>query len=363
MVSRDNPGDSAERDIFLREICESPDTLLHSAEVLAAQADALAGIRSTLEGRRVTLTGMGSSADAVTGLASILGRRGMDCPNIHTAELLHYRMDALGPGAAVVAVSQSGLSIEAVKMTAKLRQKGGIPLVAVTNAPDSPLAEAADVSLDIAAGDEQGPSSKTYVATMLLMHVLAEVIGTDKPIDTVVEQSRGHAEQAAGALREWLKDAEGLGQALADWIEPADALMVLGRGVSVAPAELNGLVLKESAHVPAQSMDSAEFRHGPLELAGPGLNAVLMCLEPVQASLDARLRQDLIARGASVKAIGVEAAETPGLPLDYSLPGTAPLIDAGCAALPLLLAAWAEASRRSETPGVFHVGAKVTTCE
>ena len=85
MVSRDNPGDSAERDIFLREICESPDTLLHSAEALAAQADALAGIRSTLEGRRVTLTGMGSSADAVTGLASILGRRGMDCPNIHTA--------------------------------------------------------------------------------------------------------------------------------------------------------------------------------------------------------------------------------------------------------------------------------------
>ena len=205
MVSRDNPGDSAERDIFLREICESPETLLHSAEALAAQADALAGIRSTLEGRRVTLTGMGSSADAVTGLASILGRRGMDCPNIHTAELLHYRMDALGPGAAVVAVSQSGLSIEAVKMTAKLRQKGGIPLVAVTNAPDSPLAEAADVSLDIAAGDEQGPSSKTYVATMLLMHVLAEVIGTDEPIDTVVEQSRGHAEQAAGALREWLK--------------------------------------------------------------------------------------------------------------------------------------------------------------
>jgi len=64
MVSRDNPGDSAERDIFLREICESPDTLLHSAEALAAQADALAGIRSTLEGRRVTLTGMGSSADA-----------------------------------------------------------------------------------------------------------------------------------------------------------------------------------------------------------------------------------------------------------------------------------------------------------
>jgi len=104
MVSRDNPGDSAERDIFLREICESPDTLLHSAEALAAQAGALAGIRSTLEGRRVTLTGMGSSADAVTGLASILGRRGMDCPNIHTAELLHYRMDALGPGAAVVAV-------------------------------------------------------------------------------------------------------------------------------------------------------------------------------------------------------------------------------------------------------------------
>ena len=200
MVSRDNPGDSAERDIFLREICESPDTLLQSAEALAAQADALAGIRSTLEGRRVTLTGMGSSADAVTGLASILGRRGMDCPNIHTAELLHYRMDALGPGAAVVAVDHLG------------RESGDES----AQTPDDPTAEHGPTPPDavgyprrseppeqVSQGDEHEERGDRAGAELegLAQQGLPPGLDCEGPQDEG-EGAEGHDEQLAGVLPE-----------------------------------------------------------------------------------------------------------------------------------------------------------------
>ena len=356
--------DPVGRDLFLTEICESPSALESTAWTLGEQEEKFARLRELLGGRRVILTGMGSSADAVTALASVLGRRGADANTIHTAELLHYRMNALASNSAVLAVSQSGESIEAVLMAAELRKKEGIPLVAVTNGPESPLAHEAFVSVDIGAGEEYGPSSKTYVSTMLAMHVLAEVMTGSDPVASILSSAQKIAEKAAAGLREWADEAEVIGRRLADVIdESPHALMILGRGVAIAPAELNALVLKESAHVPAHSMDAAEFRHGPLELAAPGLGVVLVSLEPSQAVLDARLRDELLAKGASVTVVGTNAVEALGLPVDYLFTSTAPLLDAGCAAIPLLLAAWAKASRSSATPGVFNVGAKVTTCE
>ena len=79
--------------------------------------------------------------------------------------------------------------------------------------------------------------------------------------------------------------------------------------------------------------------------------------------MDARLRGELETKGASVTVVGTDVVAASGLPVDYLFSSTAPLLDAGCAAIPLLLAAWAKASQNSATPGVFNVGAKVTTCE
>lgn len=355
--------DCIERDVFLTEICESGDVLRRTVGTLHEQKHALNEVRHRLSGRRLILTGMGSSADAVTGLASVLGRSGRESTVINTAELLHFRLASLTDQHGVIIVSQSGHSVEAVKLMRGLTKDRGIPVVVVTNMAANPLADAADVAITLGAGVEIGPSSKTYVATMFVMQVIAELLASDDEVDSILVRADRRADAAANALADWISDAEGVGSRLADWIEQMESLFIVGRGAGVTAAELNALVLKESAHVPAQSMDSAEFRHGPLELAAPGLGVVLMCVEPSVADLDARLRNDLLRRGASAVTIGVAGCRSERLPMDYVLPDSEPLIDAGLVALPLLLAAWAEASRHSETPGVFSVGAKVTTCE
>ena len=75
-------GAPAGRDLFLTEICESPSALLGTARTLGEQADKFERVRTLLGGRRLVLTGMGSSADAVTALASVLGRRGVEANTI-----------------------------------------------------------------------------------------------------------------------------------------------------------------------------------------------------------------------------------------------------------------------------------------
>ena len=74
------------------------------------------------------------------------------------------------------------------------------------------------------------------------------------------------------------------------------------------------LLLKEAARFPAESFEAGQFRHGPLELAGPGLAVAILATEPATRALDQQLATDLAGTGAAVLLIGdvvICAAEHP----------------------------------------------------
>src|SRR5205807_485283 len=83
-----------------------------------------------------------------------------------------------------------------------------------------------------------------------------------------------------------------------EWPAGRAALALLGRGAARAAAEMGALLMKEVARFPAESLESGQFRHGPLELAGPDLAVVVVATEPATAGLDARLTADLLRAGA-----------------------------------------------------------------
>src|SRR5438876_7786925 len=77
-------------------------------------------------------------------------------------------------GALVVGVSQSGGSADLVEVIRTARESGAHTL-AVTNNPDSPLAEAAELHVDVAAGHERAvAATKTYTAELLALLLLIE---------------------------------------------------------------------------------------------------------------------------------------------------------------------------------------------
>ena len=133
---------------------------------------------------------------------------------------------------------------------------------------------------------------------------------------------------------------------------------MIGAGDQVATALFGGLILKEAAKVPAEGFLAGNFRHGPLEIAGPGLTAVVVGLEDGEDGESLRrLAADIADTGASVVTFGT--ATVPGCE-----PVTASAYD-GFAGL----VAGAElchricvqvALGRGLVPGQFRFGQKVT---
>lgn len=345
-------------DPLLREIREQPATFRRAAAGLERQHDDLRAVAAliTSSDQPIVLTGMGSSLDACQAAASVLARRAVPVISVNTAELAHFRMASLRPGSVVVNVSQSGRSAEALRLGRQLARRDDVTLVAITNGSDNPLADLSAITLDMTAGTETGPATKTFTASLITLHALCEALTPEGP--TAVEDL---CDRAAAIAQEQLAKPEETASRIDDLVGTAAHLVLLGRGVGRASAEVGALVLKEASRTAAECMDAAEFRHGPLELAGPDLAAILVSLEPATAELDRRLLGDLAARGSAVLAIGQPDEHAPGQRI--VLDSVSPLLDVALASLPLQLLAWHRARHLSQRPGTFLVGAKVTTQE
>ena len=129
--------------------------------------------------RRVLIIGMGTSMHA-----GMVGRFYMerlaglpaDCDN---ASEFRYREPLLGPETLVVAVTQSGETVDTLGAMAKVRDDWNAPLVAVTNVEGSEATRLADGSaIYLRCGPEIGvASTKTFVASMAALYLLACRIG------------------------------------------------------------------------------------------------------------------------------------------------------------------------------------------
>ena len=156
-----------------REIAEQPDVAARLLDRLLPRLDEL---RAHLTGRgaeQVLLVARGSSDNAAR-YAQYLWQTGpgvtvtLAAPSLTTvyAQPLDLRRHA------VVAVSQSGRSPDVVAVVEQARAAGR-PTLAVTNDPASPLAGAAELVLDLGAGEERSvAATKTYTSSVLALAVL-----------------------------------------------------------------------------------------------------------------------------------------------------------------------------------------------
>jgi glutamine---fructose-6-phosphate transaminase (isomerizing) len=137
--------------------------------------------------------------------------------------------------------------------------------------------------------------------------------------------------------------------------------VVLGRGPARAAAEMGGLLLKESG-VMAESLESAAFRHGPLELAGPEMAAIVIATEPETRRLDLGLARELVDAGASVLVVTPDGEAPKGASSIATGYQDRALVSA-VAIVPVQLLAWRLASVIGRTPGTYTRASKVTTRE
>ncbi len=122
-------------------------------------------------GGRVIVTGVGKSGLVARKIAATLTSTGTPASYLHPIDSLHGDLGIVGPRDVAVVLSKSGDSQDLFGLVGSL-QRLGVPIIAITGAPDSPLARVATVVLDGSVAEEAcpydlAPTASTTVALAL----------------------------------------------------------------------------------------------------------------------------------------------------------------------------------------------------
>ncbi|WP_428820546.1 KpsF/GutQ family sugar-phosphate isomerase [Microbulbifer sp. MCCC 1A16149] len=120
---------------------------------------------------RVIVSGMGKSGHIGRKIAATLASTGTPSFFVHPGEASHGDLGMITRQDLVIAISNSGSSAEVLTLLPLLKRLG-IPMISMTGKPDSPLAQSADVNLDIAVDTEAcplnlAPTSSTTVTLVM----------------------------------------------------------------------------------------------------------------------------------------------------------------------------------------------------
>jgi arabinose-5-phosphate isomerase len=177
---------------------------------------------------------MGKSGMVARKISGTLSSVGLPSFYIHPAEGLHGDLGALGRGDVLMVVSHSGRTAEVeafLSSTKRLR----LPVVALTGNPDSPLAERADVQLDVSVRREADRLNLAPTASTAAAMALGDALAL------AAAGSRGYsakgfaARHPGGALGDRLRSPVGelarRGKKVG-WVSPSDRLARVARAIS-----------------------------------------------------------------------------------------------------------------------------------
>jgi glucosamine--fructose-6-phosphate aminotransferase (isomerizing) len=234
--------------------------------LLSAHADRyLSELTSLLQDESfdiVLLAARGSSDNAAL-FARYLIEVWLGVPVVLAAPSVWTKMGATVryPKCLAVGISQSGAAPD-VSDVLDIMGRAGHTTLAITNTPDSRLAQTARHCLLLGVGEEHSvAATKTFTATLLALYQVVRVFKPQLPFaqlpdDHWIEQVRAWADDGAGT------------------IVRSSPVFALGRGYGFSVANESALKLMECALIPCKSYSVADFEHGPKALAGHGSAAI-----------------------------------------------------------------------------------------
>ncbi len=298
-----DPGPPTPGELFLGEIRDQPEALRR----LLAQEDELARVFQLVSERKpvlVRLVGHGSSdAAASYGVYAFGVLPGWTAMRDSISLTVYYGAQLDLSTSLVVALSQSGQTPDVVEYVERARARGAAT-VAVTNDPGSELAQAADVTLPLAAGAERAvAASKTYLNQLAALALLAG--GAARREVEITDAIRRVAE----LLEEMLDPLERAVPAIATAFSYVARMYVIGRGIEFATAREIALKLTETCRVAAEPLTATDLAHGPVAALDPLFPVWTIASrdEALPAVVDAAAR--VREAGATVVASGNAASE------------------------------------------------------
>ncbi|HEX4417849.1 MAG TPA: glutamine--fructose-6-phosphate transaminase (isomerizing) [Kofleriaceae bacterium] len=196
---------------------------------------------------------------------------------VDLASEFRYRDPILGPGDLVVAVSQSGETLDTMEAIREAKKKGAT-ILAISNVVESSIPRLADHAFYTHAGPEIGvASTKAFTTQLVAMTLFAIYLGRRTGTLTRERARELLAEltQLPNKMRDVVESGAQL-QALARRYGHAIGFLFLGRGAQY-PISLEGaLKLKEISYIHAEGYAAGEMKHGPIALIDENLPVVVI---------------------------------------------------------------------------------------
>jgi glucosamine--fructose-6-phosphate aminotransferase (isomerizing) len=260
-----------------------------------------------------------------------------------------YRDPLINDRTAVLAITQSGETVDTLAAMEEARSKGAL-LWAIVNVVGSQAARLSDGVIYMHAGPEIGvASTKAFTVSLVDLYLLGLYLGQAR--GTVAPDQADELLDALLALPKLAGDVLDSGheyEELAGLFFKREHFLYLGRGINYPIALEGALKLKEISYIHAEGYPAGEMKHGPIALIDENMPVVAIAVKDgVYEKMISQIEQ-VKARDGTVIAVATENDGFIRRKADHVIyvPETSPLLNPVLTVLPLQLLAYHMAVRR-----------------
>ena len=226
--------------------------------------------------------------------------------SVELAHEFRYRDPILTPKTLIVAISQSGETMDTLMATRYAKEQGA-KVLAICNTQGATLARESDAVIYTHAGPEVAvASTKALTAQMTAVYLLALFLATGRSSMSEAELSELGKEllKLPAKVTEVLESLDQVAT-LAKKMAQVRTVLFLGRNVGFPVAMEGALKLKELAYIHAEGFAAGELKHGPIALIEKDQPVIVILpspSDPLHPKVISNI-QEIKARGATVIAI------------------------------------------------------------
>ena len=288
---------------MLKEIYEQPKAI---ADTLIGRADGLNLNIKFKKFEKIVIIACGTAYNAGLVGKYAIEKWGQIPVDVELASEYRYREPSLNKKTLVIAISQSGETMDTL-MALRYAKSKGATILSVCNTNGSTIGRESDSTLYTHAGPEIAvASTKAFATQLIAMYLIGLEIGkklghlNKNQVISINEQLT----QFPAKVEQVIKTVEPLRE-LTRKFKDAQSFLFLGRHVGYPTALEGALKLKELAYMHAEGFAGGELKHGPIALIDKGtpVVAIMPTQDSVLAEKMASNIQEVRARGAVVIAI------------------------------------------------------------
>ena len=274
---------------LIKEIYDQPDVLRR----IAANGGQIEDLAQTIKDSKGTFfIGCGSASYAALAGTYLFSSVSNLHVNFAIGSEFDYLEDYLNKNSLVIAISQSGETIDVIQPVMRAKKRGA-KIVALVNVAGSALWRNAHFKILLGAGQE-----RAVCATKSITAMFANLIFLSYAMAGKIEEGRKIINQSAKAVDDALSPQNVKRvKELSSKLKKVDDIYIIGRGLSYSAALEAALKLKEVSYIHSEGFAGGELKHGVIALIEKGTPCIVFA--PNDKTYD-----DIISNAIEIKARG-----------------------------------------------------------